>query len=251
MPNPYIQTLDGYEFPMVFVEGGAFDMGSPPDGADAYNDEKPQHRVQVSDFYIGKFPVTQALWKAVMNGENPSQFQGDDRPVETVSWDDITGHFLPALCRLSGFQYRLPSEAEWEYAARGGKYHAEGYKYAGSDRLKDVGWFETNSGNETKLVGQKQANQLGIYDMSGNVWEWCEDDWHDDYKSAPEDGSAWINSPNRGANRVYRGGSWDNAARDCRAAYRYSLAPDDRDYILGFRLALSLQADGRPMPAFL
>jgi formylglycine-generating enzyme required for sulfatase activity len=251
MPNPYIQTLDGYEFPMIFVEGGAFNMGSPPDDDDAYDDEKPQHRVQVSGFCIGKFPVTQALWKAVMNGKNPSYFQGDDRPVEQVSWDDITNHFLPALRRLSGFHYRLPSEAEWEYAARGGKYHAEGYKYAGSDRLKDVGWFKENNNKETKPVGQKQPNQLGIYDMSGNVWEWCEDDWHDNYTGAPEDSSAWINSPNRGTFRVGRGGSWHYAARRCRAAFRDFNTPGTRNGGLGFRLALSLQADGRPMPAFL
>jgi formylglycine-generating enzyme required for sulfatase activity len=248
MPNPHIQTLDGYEFPMILVEGGAFNMGSPPDGSYVYNDEKAQHQVQVSGFYIGKFPVTQALWKAVMNGENPSRFQGDERPVEQVSWDDdIIKHFLPALRRISGLQYRLPSEAEWEYAARGGKYHIEGYKYAGSDRLKDVGWFKDNSGSETRLVGQKQPNQLGIHDMSGNVWEWCEDDWHDNRMNGPKGSSTWINSPYR----VTRGGSWSYAALHCSVTSRDYEPPGRRINYLGFRLALSLQEDGRPMPASL
>ena len=251
MPDPHLQTLNGHTFRMVFVEGGTFNMGSPPDDVDAAGNEKPQHRVQVSDFYMGEHPVTQVLWKAVMNGGNPSRFRGDDRPVEQVSWNDITNNFLPALRRLTGFHYRLPSEVEWEYAARGGKYHAEGYKYAGSDRLKDVGWFDLNSEGETHPVGQKQPNQLGIYDLSGNVWEWCEDDWHDDYKGAPEDGTAWINRPTRGTHRVHRGGSWFYTAQYCRDAYRLSHAPEYRNYKIGFRLALSLQADGRPMPAFL
>ena len=251
MTDPHNEIVNGCEFRMIPVEGGTFLMGSPDGDTEASSDEKPQHPVKVSDFYIGKYPVTQAVWKAVMNGENPSGFEGDDRPVEQVSWDDITKNFLPALCRLTGIDYRLPTEAEWEYAARGGKYHTEGYKYAGSDRLKDVGWFSDNSGRETKPVGQKQPNQLGLYDMSGNVWEWCEDDWHYDYNGAPRDGSAWINRPDRGSSRVGRGGSWSHDARDCRAAYRSYGTPGARSDYLGFRLALSLQADGRPTPAFL
>ena len=234
---------------MIPVEGGAFDMGD--EYGDLWDGCRPVHRVKVSDFYIGKYPVTQSVWKAVMNNENPSYFQGDDRPVEQVSWDDIAKNFLPALRRLSGFHYRLPTEAEWEYAARGGKYHTEGYKYAGSDRLKDVGWFEDNNEKQTQSVGQKQPNQLGIYDMSGNVWEWCEDDWHDDYIGAPEDGTAWVKNPERGSRRVSRGGGWFNAAQVCRVADRGDDAPGDRHQGIGFRLVLSLQADGRPVPAFL
>ncbi|MEI6412143.1 MAG: formylglycine-generating enzyme family protein, partial [Bacteroidota bacterium] len=207
---------------------------------------RPVHNVTVSDFYISQFPVTQALWKAVMKGKNPSNFQGDTLPVEQVPWDDITQQFLPELRNITGLQYRLPTEAEWEYAARGGKYHDEGYKYAGSDRLKDVGWFDENSDGGTKPVGQKSANQLGIYDMSGNVYEWCEDDWHGNYDQAPNDGRAWIDSPVRGAYRVNRGGGWDNDAQYCRTAFRYGWRADDRNFYLGFRLALSLQADGRP-----
>ena len=257
MTDLHKEIVKGYEFWMIPVEGGIFDMGSPDNDTEASSDEKPQHRVMVSDFYIGKYPVTQGLWKAVMNGENPSNFKGDDRPVEQVSWDDAQGFIkrlndLTSDTRPAGHFYRLTSEAEWEYAARGGKYHAEGYKYAGSDRLKDVGWFTSNSGRETKPVGQKQPNQLGIHDMSGNVREWCEDDWHDDYKGAPEDGTAWIDRPNRGSRRVSRGGSWHNPARYCRAAFRSNLTPGYRSTLnIGFRLALSLQADGRSTPAFL
>lgn len=211
---------------MLTVQGGSFLMGD-------------KHKVIVSDFLIGKFPVTQAQWKAVMNGENPSYFQGDNLPVEQVSWNDVTQKFLPKLRKITGLQYRLPTEAEWEYAARGGKCHNEGYKYAGSDRLKDVGWFTENSDGGTKPVGLRSANRLGIYDMSGNVWEWCEDDWHDNYDKVPSDGRAWIDSPDRSIGRVFRGGGWDDDAQYCCVAYRnYWLLDERRDYI-GFRLALS------------
>jgi len=250
MSNPYLETVNGHTFRMIFVEGGAFDMGSADDDPEASYSEKPRHRVKVSELFIGEFPVTQALWKAVM-GDNPSRFEGDDRPVEMVLWDD-SQDFIRRLneatqaTRSLGYHYRLPSEAEWEYAARGGKYHADGYKYAGSDRLKDVGWFDGNSDRETQPVGQKDANQLGLYDMSGNVWEWCEDDWHDNYKGAPTDGSAWIDTPERGTLRVARGGGWFLTARACRVAYRSHDGPDSRVSFLGFRLALALQLTGKP-----
>ena len=241
--DPFAQLLPNLSLPfdMIPVEGGAFDMGDEHGDLPEYC--RPVHTVTISDFYIGKYPVTQAVWKAVMNGDNPSGFQEDDRPVEQVSWDDVTKNFLPALRRLTGLDYRLPTEAEWEYAARGGKYNAEGYKYAGSDRLKDVGWFSENSGRETKPVGQKQPNQLGLYDMSGNVWEWCED-WYGGAEYYEKCGKAGIvtdpKGPEKGSLRVYRGGSWDLDVRSCRAASRNRDAPGYRHYFIGFRLALSL-----------
>ncbi|MBK7938247.1 MAG: formylglycine-generating enzyme family protein [Lewinellaceae bacterium] len=240
----YKEIVSSHELLMLPVEGGSFVMGD--EHKDLWDGCWPVHQVAVTVFYIGKYPVTQALWKAVMNGENPSRFQGDDLPVEQVSWDDAQ-LFIEKLNVMTKFGrpanhfYRLPTEAEWEFAARGGKYHAEGYKYAGSDRLKDVGWFTENSGSETKPVGLKYPNQLGIHDMSGNVWEWCEDDWHDNYQGAPEDGRAWVDTPKRGAYRVLRGGSWAFTALYCRAAFRHHLSPAGRVNDLGFRLALSLQ----------
>jgi formylglycine-generating enzyme required for sulfatase activity len=166
-----------------------------------------------------------------------------------VSWDDAQS-FLQKLNELTrgsrpeAHLYRLPTEAQWEYAARGGPYHTDGYLYAGSDELKEVGWFEANSGSETRPVGQKYANQLGLFDMCGNVWEWCEDDWHGNYRGAPEKDAAWIDRPERGSLRVIRGGSWGSTARACRAACRYGYGPDYRGGDLGFRLALCLQSVG-------
>ncbi len=249
MPDPHQQIVNGHEFWMLPVQRGSFSMGSPDGNPESYDDEKPQHAVTVSDFYIGKYPVTQALWKAVMNGENPSNFQGDDHPVEQVSWDDAQAFIkqlneLTKSSRPAGQLYRLPTEAEWEYAARGGKYHAEGYKYAGSDRLKDVGWFADNSEGGTKPVGLKYANQLGLHDMSGNVDEWCEDDWHGNYDGAPNHGTAWLDYPQRGSLRVVRGGDWLRSARRCRVAFRNLISPGFRDFYLGFRLALAPQSVG-------
>lgn len=234
---------------MIPVEGGAFLMGD--EHGDLWDSCRPVHKVMVPDFWIGQFPVTQALWKAVMKGKKPSWFKGDERPVEQISWDDITQKFLPQLRKITGLQYRLPTEAEWEYAARGGKYHDEGHKYAGSHQLKDVGWYTENSDGGTKPVGQKSANQLGIYDMSGNVWEWCADDWHDNYNEAPDDGRAWSDSPKQFSFRVYRGGGWSDDAQNCRVAARNHWLPGRCDDDIGFRLVLSMQADGHPFPAFL
>ncbi len=270
MLEPHKEIVNGCEFWMLPVKGGSFLMGSDKDDSDGFDRERPTHDVSVPDFFIGKFPVTQALWQAVVTAPfdgaassppvqklkpAPSRFQGAERPVEQVSWDDAQ-LFIQKLneltknSRLAGYYYYLPTEAEWEYAACGGKFHIEGYKYSGSDRLKDVGWFDKNSGGETKPVGLKYPNQLGIHDMSGNVFEWCEDDWHENYKGAPENGSAWMDSP-WGTNRVLRGGSWNNSALLCRAAVRFFDTPDYRAFDLGFRLALTPQSVGRPVPAFL
>jgi formylglycine-generating enzyme required for sulfatase activity len=160
---------------MIFVEGGTFRMGSEDDDEDALDWEKPAHDVKVDSFYIGKYPVTQALWKAIMNGDNPSRFIGDDLPVEGVSWDK-TQVFIKKLHTLTNKVYRLPTEAEWEYAAKGGQYFKDfPFKYAGSNKPNEVGWYNENNHGETKPVGLKFSNFLGIYDMSGNVFEWCYD----------------------------------------------------------------------------
>ncbi|MDX2280782.1 MAG: formylglycine-generating enzyme family protein [Saprospiraceae bacterium] len=222
-------------FRMVEVLGEEFDMGSEDE--DAFGDEKPIHKVSVPTFWMGEFPITQELCVTVM-GENPSYFPGMKRPVEQVSWLDITERFLPALNKLSGRDYRLPSESEWEYAARGGIYHSP-YKYAGSNRLKDVGWYDENSHSETKVVGLKQSNALGLYDMSGNVYEWCADHWHDNYQGAPIDGSAWIEKDDAGQDRVLRGGSWNAVPRYCRVSFRTGDDPSSADYDIGFRLVVS------------
>ncbi|MEM9723338.1 MAG: formylglycine-generating enzyme family protein [Bacteroidota bacterium] len=225
-------------FEMIFVEGGRFIMGG--DDNQAYSYEKPLHEVIMEEFYIGKYPVIQALWEAVMGG-NPSSFKGANRPVERVSWED-TLDFLQRLNTLTGKSYRLPSEAEWEYAARGGN-RSEGYLYAGSDRLEQVGWYSKNSDVGTQPVGQKLGNELGIYDMCGNVREWVEDHWHDRYQEAPTDGTAWVDLE-EGAPRVRRGGGWDRSARYCRVSSRDRLTPGNRNNSLGFRLALALQSGG-------
>ena len=230
----------GVTFEMLLVEGGRFLMGSEDEEAATW--ESPVHEVEVGDFYIGKYLVSQQVWKSVHESdENPSRFQGDNRPVERVSWQDVQ-EFLKKLNNLTGRKYRLLSEAEWEYAARGGK-KSEGYKYSGSNKLKDVGWYEENSYGETKPVGLKYPNELGLYDMSGNVWEWVEDQWHDNYEGAPINGSAWVDR-DEGAERVFRGGGWDFSPQDCRVSFRLNGAPTTRGSFLGFRLGLSLQSVG-------
>ncbi|MEL6191505.1 MAG: SUMF1/EgtB/PvdO family nonheme iron enzyme [Bacteroidota bacterium] len=224
--HPFLKSI-GQE--MVKLEGGSFMMGG-----EMYGTEKPIHKVTLKDFYIGKYPVTQAQWEKVM-GENPSRFKGDlQRPVERVSWEDCQ-QFIKKLNQQTGMKFRLPSEAEWEYAAKGGKL-SKGFTYAGSNRLDEVGWYNENSKNITHPTGQKKPNELGIYDMSGNVLEWCEDDWHDDYKKAPDNGSAWIDQP-RGKYRVVRGSSWHHSDFRCRVAIRSDALPSYRSLIIGFRLS--------------
>ncbi|MBX2928063.1 MAG: formylglycine-generating enzyme family protein [Saprospiraceae bacterium] len=249
MPPPLLIDLPGYAFEMILVHGGAFRMGSPEGAEGAYDDEYPAHDVTVKDFYLGRYPVTQALWRAVALAvpefglePDPSGFKGDERPVENVSWNDIKKKFLPAIEKLTGRSFRLPTESEWEYAAQGGPYHAEGYQYAGSDKLREVGWYDDNSGNETHPVGLLYPNALGLYDMSGNVWEWCEDDWHSNYEGAPDDGSAWIERPERGGRRVRRGGSFFYGPQFCRVAYRLNDYPATRHDGGGFRLASPFQS---------
>ncbi|MEZ4943729.1 MAG: formylglycine-generating enzyme family protein [Saprospiraceae bacterium] len=226
---------------MLLVEGGAFDMGDA--GIFSYLRELPIHKVKLSSFYLAQYPVTQVLWQAVMADE-PAHFKGDNRPAERISWEDAQ-KFIGKLYLKTGVPFRLPTEAEWEFAARGGMYN-NGLEYTGSNRLKEVAWFSTNSHRETKPVGWRYRNELGLFDLIGNVWEWCEDDWHDDYKMAPDDGSAWIDQPERNIHRVGRCSSWGSIPRHSRTANRNYWLPTDRDLNLGFRLALSLQLTDRP-----
>lgn len=226
-------TVNGVQFTMVEVGGGTFTMGATSEqGSDAWDEEKPAHEVTLSDYYIGQTEVTQALWEAVM-GSNPSDSKGDNLPVEQVSWDDCQV-FIQKLNQLTGKQFRLPTEAEWEYAARGGR-KSRGYKYAGGNNIDSVAWCDGNSGNETHPVATKQANELGIYDMSGNVLEWCSD-WCGDYTSSSQSDPQGSSS---GSFRVIRGGCYYNFARNCRVSYRISNTLDYRSGYLGLRLSCS------------
>ncbi len=230
-----IELPGGFTFEMVFVEGGTFNMGGSDN--EAIDWEKPVHQVVVPSFYIGKLPVTQALWKAAMGeGSNPSHFKGDKQPVESVSWEEVKD-FLLCLNKQAGRSFRLPTEAEWEYAARGGKY-SQGYRYAGCDKLKQVGWFAENSRAETKEDGKLLANELSLHDMSGNVWEWCQDDWYPNYEDAPVDGSARMEKPERSDLRVFRGGSSFQQFGDCRPSFRFRQDSWFSSHDIGFRLAL-------------
>jgi len=230
----FTETAGNLNLEMIAVQGGTFTMGctSEQDG-ECYDNEKPAHQVTVSNFYIGKFEVTQAQWKVVM-GSNPSYFKGDNLSVESVSWSDAQ-EFIRKLNTLTGKQYRLPTEAEWEFAARGGA-KSQGYKYSGSNNLNNVAWFNDNRGSATHAVGTKSPNELGIYDMSGNVWEWCSD-WIGNYSASAQRDPM---SASSGTSRVVRGGSWDGNAEFCRVSFRDEAHPDDRCGNLGFRLACSL-----------
>lgn len=213
---------------MVYVEGGTFQMGS--DSGDP--DEKPLHSVTLSAFNIGKYEVTQAQWKAVM-GDNPSNFRGcENCPVEWVSWFDVQ-RYISKLNIQTGKNYRLPTEAEWEYAAKGGK-SSKGYNYSGSNDLNSVAWNKDNSGSKTHAVGGKQANELGVYDMTGNVWEWCSD-WYGTYSSNSETNPK---GASEGKNGVLRGGSWDGDTNKCRSTNRFEIGSHGRDKVYGFRLVL-------------
>ena len=225
--------VNGISFTMKFVEGGTFQMGSGD--SEAYDDEKPIHSVTVGSFYMGETEVTQALWKAVM-GSNTSYLKGDNLPVEEVSWDD-SQEFIRKLNQLTGKTFRLPTEAEWEYAARGGN-KSQRYKYAGSNSIDDVAWYtRTTNGSGTKPVKTKQPNELGLYDMSGNVWEWCSD-WYGSYSSSAQTDPR---GPSAGSYRVLRGGSWYNDAGFCRVSGRFNYGPGSRYKNRGFRLSLVLQ----------
>ncbi len=226
-------TVSGVSFTMVEVRGGTFTMGATAEqGSDALDDEKPAHKVTLPSYYIGQTEVTQALWQAVM-GNNPSYHkENNNYPVENVSWIDVQT-FISKLNNITGLNFRLPTEAEWEFAARGGT-KSKGYKYSGSNNISYVAWCGDNSGDATHPVGTKAPNELGIYDMSGNVWEWCQD-WYGKYSSQSDYNPAGSGT---GSCRVGRGGSaWGNASF-CRVSIRESGTPDASDIVLGFRLAL-------------
>ena len=234
--------IGNVSFEMVRVEGGIFTMGATAEqGSDAYSDEKPTHQVTLSFYSIGKTEVTQALWQAVM-GKSVSQIAsengwntygvGSNYPMYYISYEDCQT-FIRKLNALTGKNFRLPTEAEWEFAARGGNNSCV-YKYSGSNTLSNVAWYDDNSSNKTHPVATKAPNELGIYDMSGNVWEWCSD-WKGAYSSSSQYNPT---GPNRGSFCVLRGGSWSNNARLCRGSYRLYYLPTRRIDDLGLRLAL-------------
>lgn len=215
---------------MVKVKGGTFTMGATSEQRIyAKSDESPTHSVTLSDYYIGRYEVTQGEWIAVM-GTNPSSFTGMNHPVDNVSWEDCQT-FITKLKELTGMIFRLPTEAEWEYAARGGN-KSKGYKYSGSNTVDDVAWSSSNSSSKTHEVGTKVPNELGIYDMSGNVYEWCSD-WYGIYSSSSQSNPT---GPNSGSDRVLRGGSWAYNASGCRVSFRDYGSPSYGYFKYGFRL---------------
>jgi formylglycine-generating enzyme required for sulfatase activity len=222
-------TVNGVSFTMKHVDGGSFQMGCAD--KDAYRDETPVHKVTVGSFYMGETEVTQALWQAVMDS-NPSHFKGDKRPLENVNWASCQ-MFILTLSEITGYHFRLPTEAEWEYAARGGK-KAHGCRYSGKNKAGGVAWFVDNSGNKTHNVKGKTKNELGLYDMSGNVWEWCAD-WYGNY--AP---GSYVDpqGPAEGTYRVLRGGCWNSNDWYCRVSNRSFNNPDYAGNGYGFRLVL-------------
>lgn len=232
LKSSFPETLpDGFPFDMIFVEGDTFWMGTHEKEP---KDKSNLPQVTLDSYHIGKYPVTQGLWKAVMGADNnPSYFQGDDRPVEMVNWQEAN-NFIDKLNEMTNRKYRLPSEAQWEFAARGGKQSQE-FEYAGSNKLKEVGWYRDNSHRETKPVGLKAANELEIFDMSGNVWEWCQDS----YKRLNQS-NVGVNQkgPDSDEYRVIRGGSWAYFTKYCNVFFRQRGYIDSRRHGRSFRLAL-------------
>ena len=229
-----IETIEcnGVSFRMIRVEGGSFVMGGTPNqGEDVLKNELPIHRVVLTTYYMGETEVTQELWEAVM-GKNPSKFKGKNRPVERVSWKDCV-EFINKLNVLTGRMFRLPTEAEWEYAARGGIVSNE-YKYSGANKLDGVAWYKENSGGETHDVKQMIGNELGLYDMSGNVWEWCEDLYDKYTQTFQTNPTGALES----SYRVNRGGGWLGEAKDHRVSARFRIEPNRKLPTLGLRLAL-------------
>ncbi len=234
-PKTFTSPSTGVEF--LLISAGKFMMGSPSDEQGRWDAEGPVHEVIIKNsFYMGKYPVTQKQWEKVM-GSNPSSFKGEDRPVESVSWNDVQEFIKKLNEKDSTGKYRLPSESECEYACRAGI--TTRYSFGDDEsKLGDHAWYDQNSGSETHPVGQKKSNLWGLYDMHGNVWEWCQDKWHENYNGAPSDGSAWASGSS--SIRVYRGGSWGDGARSCRSASRGIVDPAFRFGALGFRVLRTL-----------
>ncbi len=219
------------KYKMVNIPGGSFSMG--------YNkgdsDERPCHLVTLNGFYISKFELTQKLWKEIMNN-NPSYFKYDENPVENVSWNDVQ-KFLKNINKKTKMKFRLPTEAEWEFAARGGTNDTSDILYSGNNNIDDVGWYNRNSNKQTHPVGQKQSNQLGLYDMTGNVWEWCNDKYSRNYYSISPTTNP--SGPKLGINYLLRGGSWHHQYRICRVSYRFNNSANTKESYIGFRLVLT------------
>ena len=226
---------------MIFIQGGTFAMGCTSEqGSDCYDDESPTHSVSISDFHISKYEVTFEEYDVYCEATGAKKPDDEgwgrgERPVINVSWYDAKD-FCEWLSKESGKTYRLPTEAEWEYAARGDN-SSRAYKYAGSNNIKSIAWYYNNSGNKTHPVGQKSANELGLYDMSGNVCEWCSD-WYGNYSSNSQTNPRGVSSEGR---RVRRGGSWFSNAKDCRPSFRNSRSPSYSVDSIGFRLVLAPQ----------
>jgi formylglycine-generating enzyme required for sulfatase activity len=251
--EPLAGLGDALPLQMLHIPGGSFTMGSPADEPERYERESPQHEVTLTEFFMGRYPITQAQWRMVVampqvNRElhpSPSEFKGDNHPVEQVSWYDAV-EFCSRISRHTGRPYRLPTEAEWEYACRAGTTTPFHF---GKTLTTDVANYD---GNYTYADGPKGeyraattpvdhfdiANAFGLCDMHGNVWEWCQDHWHSNYEGAPEDGSAWLTN-DENASRVRRGGSWILVPRYCRSAYHFYGAPGYRNDDLGFRVSCS------------
>ena len=228
-------SVGNVSFAMISVEGGTFDLGATPEqGLYAAFDEKPSIQVTVSSFYLAEVPVTQALWTAIM-GDNPSHFKGDNLPVERVSWEDCQ-EFIKRLNIQTGIIFRLPTEAEWEYAARGGQ-HSRHHKYSGADDndKSEYLWFKENSLSLSHEVKTKLPNELELYDMNGNISEWCGDWYFNSYANNGERVNP--KGPSSGVAKVYRGGSWDDKAMNCRVSKRFSMNPIFKNKLVGLRLA--------------
>ncbi len=234
-PNGITITVKNVTFDMIKVEAGTFSMGGTPEMQDPYDDEKPVHKVTITNnYYLGKTEVTQKLWTAVM-GSNPSGDEGDNKPVENVSWDDCQA-FIKKLNAATGKNFRLPTEAEWEFAARGGN-KSQHYRFSGSNNMEEVAWCSTNSDYDIHDVAKKKPNELGLYDMSGNVKEWCQD-WFGAYSAEAQTNPTGAKTGNT---RVQRGGDKSSEAYGCVSSYRFRTEPNISSYDTGLRLALSEQ----------